>query len=106
MKLPFRQGDVLVVPIESIPSGLAEVPRDNGRLVLAYGEATGHAHVVDGEAVLLAADVAELDERFLHIEQEAQLVHDEHDTITLPAGDYIVRRQREYAPEANTLVAD
>ena len=102
----FRQGDVLVAAVNNIPDGLVEVPRDNGRLVLAYGEATGHAHVVDGEAVLLAADVAEMEDRFLHVEREAQLVHDEHSALTLPPGDYRVTRQREYAPEAPVWVAD
>ena len=42
----FRQGDVLVVPVDEIPTGLKKVPREQGRLVLAHGEATGHAHVV------------------------------------------------------------
>lgn len=102
----FRQGDVLVVPVDAVPAGLKKVPLENGRLVLAHGEATGHAHVIEGEAVLLAADVAEIDERFLQIEQEAQLVHDEHDTITLPPGGYKVIRQREYSPEEIRRVAD
>jgi hypothetical protein len=107
-RLMFRQGDVLVVSTDKTPDRLQSVPLENGRLVLAYGEVTGHAHVVTGEAELFApADVAELEERFLRVECEgAQVVHDEHATITLPPGDYRVLRQREYAPEATRLVAD
>ena len=104
---PVRQGDILIIPTGKIPDGVSEVPRDQGRLILAYGEATGHAHVLDTpDAVLLAADITEMQERFLQVETEAQLVHDEHDPITIPPGQYIVRRQREYAPERNMWVAD
>lgn len=103
----FRQGDVLVVPVGAMPADLERVPLESGRLVLAHGEVTGHAHVVEGAAELFTpADVDELERRFLRVEQEAQLVHDEHSTIVLPPGDYEVRRQREYAPEAPRFVAD
>jgi hypothetical protein len=105
MKL-YRQGDVLVQQITTIPTGLQQVPRDNGRVILAYGEVTGHAHAVVGDVEFLAADLAELEERFLRVEAEAQIVHEEHDTIVLPPGNYRVVRQREYAPAAPVYVAD
>ena len=43
----IRQGDVLLqpVPISLVPTGRS-VPRHDGRLVLATGELSGHAHVV------------------------------------------------------------
>ena len=102
----YRQGDILITPIRKIPRGLREVPRENGRLVVAHGEVTGHAHVVEGEATLLASDVTELEETFLRVETEAELVHDEHATIALPPGGYRVTRQREYSPEEIRQVAD
>ena len=42
----YRQGDVLVIRVDDVPSSAVSVPRDAGRLVLAYGEVTGHAHAV------------------------------------------------------------
>jgi hypothetical protein len=42
----IRQGDVLLTPVLSLPVGLKEVPLDKGRIVLAYGEVTGHAHAI------------------------------------------------------------
>lgn len=102
----YRQGDVLVHEVAEIPAGLQTVPKDNGRVILAYGEVTGHAHAVQGDVEFLAADLAELEERFLRVEAEAQVVHEEHDTITLPPGNYRVTRQREYTPEAIRPVAD
>jgi hypothetical protein len=102
-----RQGDVLIMGVETIPDGLSEIPRENGRVVLARGEVTGHAHAIDSEhALFLAADLDEMTDRFLQVEQDAWVDHEEHGTIPLPAGNYIVRRQREYAPEAIRIVAD
>lgn len=97
MKL-YRQGDVLIRGIDKIPTNLTAVPRENGRVILAHGEVTGHAHAVVGDEVLfLAADLDEMSQRFLRVEGEgATIVHEEHDTIILPPGLYEVVRQREY----------
>lgn len=100
----FRQGDVLVVPVAEIPQAAQVVPRDKGRVILAYGEVTGHAHVVDApEATLLTTTEQE---RFLRLVTAAPLVHEEHATITLPAGNYQVIRQAEYEPGSARRVAD
>jgi hypothetical protein len=67
----FRQGDVMIVPVDAIPEGLKRVPLEGGRVVLAHGEVTGHAHAVVGEGVeFLAADLEDLDNRFLKIDAE------------------------------------
>jgi hypothetical protein len=42
----IRQGDVLLTPVASLPAGCQAVPLDKGRIVLAYGEVTGHAHAI------------------------------------------------------------
>ena len=47
----IRQGDLLLVPVAGLPEGADRVR--SGRLVLAEGEATGHAHVVDDERASL-----------------------------------------------------
>ena len=41
----YRQGDVLLAPIPALPVDAVSVPR-KGRIVLAEGEATGHAHAI------------------------------------------------------------
>lgn len=105
IKNQYRQGDVLLIPTDAKTAKMQAVPRDRqGRIVLAYGEATGHAHaVLDREAVLFDNGKGV---RILAVESEAHLVHEEHDTVTLPRGNYKVRRQREYTPEAIRQVAD
>lgn len=99
-----RQGDVYLRRVEEVPAGAKPVERDGGRVVLAYGEVTGHAHAIADEHVELleTADGA----RLLVAETEAFLRHEEHDTVTIPPGIYEVRRQREYTPEAIRTVAD
>jgi hypothetical protein len=102
----YRQGDVLIVPIEALPAGLVPGPRDRGRLVLARGEATGHAHVITGPDVVLHASADDVDRLFVEIVTRARLVHEEHGAITIPAGVYRVVRQREYEPGTYRYVAD
>ncbi|MDQ3722996.1 MAG: hypothetical protein M3376_08005 [Actinomycetota bacterium] len=102
----YRQGDVLIERVNTIPAGLLAVPKEDGRVILAHGEVTGHAHAVLGDVEFLAADLEDLEERFLRVEREASVVHEEHDTVTLPPGDYRVKRQREYTPEEIRRVAD
>jgi len=105
----FRQGDVLLVPISDrlLPEAVVPVARDaRGRLVLALGEATGHAHAVGALDADLLADAAELDRRFLRIVTGAMLAHEEHDPIPLGPGLYQVVRQREYVlggPRSRTV---
>jgi hypothetical protein len=109
---PFiaRQGDVLIVRVPVLPKGTREVPRDEaGRVVLALGEATGHAHAIrDPDATLFELTGAEVGQRFLEITREVTLRHEEHDPITLAPGTYEVRRQREYvSPKRRPrLIAD
>jgi hypothetical protein len=103
----YRQGDVLIRRVDSIPTGAKLVKRDEGRIVLAYGEVTGHAHaIMDREAELLT--VPDVDARFLRIMASSgvELRHEEHATIKLPAGNYEIVQQREYTPEAIVRVVD
>lgn len=101
----FRQGDVLIMKVDEVPEDARRVPREDGRIVLAHGEATGHAHaVLERDAKLFEVD--DTDERFLEIVQHADVVHEEHDPVRLEPGSYKVVRQREYSPAEIRYVAD
>jgi hypothetical protein len=130
--LMLRQGDVLLVRVNAAPSGkMRPVARDRGRVVLAYGETTGHAHAIHEpdvalEELLSAAAMGDAARELLasvglktEIRDEevvgfltvggsaAVLQHEEHGSIALDAGDrFVVLRQREYAPESLRTVAD
>jgi hypothetical protein len=99
----YRQGDVLIKAIESIPEKTTAVPRENGTIVLAHGEVTGHSHAIASRFAHLAADGAR---RFLRADREVTLRHEEHGPVQLPAGSYEIVIQREYEPGAVRNVAD
>jgi hypothetical protein len=106
-KVHYRQGDVLIERIPSLPAGLKKIARENGRVILAHGEITGHAHAIAAPNADLYSAVDSGDVTFLEIRKAVvALQHDEHATVTLPPGSYAVRRQREYAPEEIRRVAD
>ncbi|QXE33573.1 hypothetical protein KQY30_03985 [Streptomyces sp. GMY02] len=111
----FRQGDVLITPVaeESVPSRLVDAgrvsgePRDaRGRLVLALGEVTGHAHAVTGPGRLIREPGGTAGPMYLHLPDGGRVVHEEHAAIPLPKGWFRVVRQREYLPGAVRVVAD
>lgn len=103
----FRQGDVLIERIPSLPAKLTVVPRESGRVILAHGEVTGHCHAIsDPEVDLFGADTAP-GVTYLEVRAAmAALMHDEHATIEIPTGVFRVTRQREYTPQAIRRVAD
>jgi hypothetical protein len=106
----YRQGDVLLVRVDAMPKNVKDETPDD-RIVLAYGEVTGHAHALyepktkekpEGKAKIWDAGA----ERFLQVLENTQLKHEEHSPIDLSPGVYRVVRQREYDPAQDRWVAD
>ena len=107
MQKQGRQGDVLLTVVDAKAAG-AEVPRENDKIILAHGEATGHAHAIAAMDVALFMDEKTL-ARHLDTRGTALpiLDHEEHEALQLPAGQTIeVRQQREYRPEGLRNVRD
>lgn len=109
----YRQGDVLLTRVEGdLPKDAKEItPKDAGRIVLAFGEVTGHAHAVypnevKGKKVLPAKLWDAGAERFLQVIEKTALKHEEHSAVSLAPGNYKVTIQREYSPEAIRQVMD
>ena len=104
--LIFRQGDVLLRAVAAIPKGAKDIT-PQGRIVLAHGEVTGHAHAIaDAPAEVKPRLWDAGAERFLQVVAPASLQHEEHAPIELPPGNYQVIGQVEYAPEEIRRVAD
>jgi hypothetical protein len=95
---PIRQGDVILIPTESIEG--EQLPH----LTLAEGEVTGHRHrISEGEAELYERNGT----LYLKVlSPTALLTHEEHNQIAIPQGDWMIRIQREYEPEGWRYVAD
>ena len=103
----LRQGDVLLVRVKALPTAATEVAADRGRIILAHGEATGHAHaiVVDRERPQARLWSAEA-ERFLHAVEASVLTHEEHAPVEIDPGVYRVVIQTEYTPQELRRVQD
>lgn len=104
----LRQGDVILIPVADLPAHTTAVARDRrGRLVLAEGEATGHAHaILNQDCELVTADGAAELYLLVHGSDPVDLLHEEHATIQVPPGRYERRILREYSPEATRPVYD
>jgi hypothetical protein len=80
-----RQGDVILVSVDSIPKNATIDAKEKGRVVLAHGEVTGHAHVLDHPETLKYTKTP-AGEHFItvvkHIAERA-LRHEEHGAVHL-----------------------
>ncbi len=89
----IRQGDIYLYPIDA-PQSL-EVPHWGRQL--APGTTTGSRHVVEGEADLYSRHApGVLEGPYVHAHERVVLTHPEHAHVSLPAGWYEVRYQRDY----------
>lgn len=101
----YRQGDVLFVKTEAkLTKDMPREKRDGNRQVIELGEVTGHAHAFYTKDVEVVN--ASTGQRILNVLKESELKHEEHATITFPKGQYEIKRQREYDPIQERLVAD
>jgi len=95
---PFRQGDVILLPVEQTQG------QKLSHLTLAEGEVTGHKHrISEGQAQLYEQNGT----LYLRVFSEtALLTHEEHNAIAIPQGNWMVRIQREYEPDGWRYVTD
>ena len=104
----YRQGDVLLQRVKALPKGERRlVPSYSGRLILAYGEVTGHSHAVltpNREAEMV--EMIDAVERYLTVHRATTVVHEEHGEVALDPGVYRVWTQREYSPQEIRRVSD
>lgn len=100
-QVQIRQGDVFFIP-RHIPSSAVTLKRENGLVVFAYGEVTGHHHSTgDGGTTLLEHE----GKRYLRTDG-CNVSHQEHSTLALPRGEYEVVPQVEYTSEGIEAVRD
>ncbi|MDQ2855027.1 MAG: hypothetical protein M3R68_01765 [Acidobacteriota bacterium] len=85
----YQQGDVTIKPIAAIPASAIGA---NGR-VLAEGEATGHKHLAEAEDVTLYLHDGTL---YMHAPTGTTVVHEEHNAVAIPPGNYQIGTVREY----------
>lgn len=91
-----RHGDLLIVKIDALPTGLKKIDDS----VLAYGETTGHKHRLTGLVQVYENTDVELmgakPSKFFVARQAQELVHEEHKPIHIEEGIYAVIHEREF----------
>jgi hypothetical protein len=133
----IRQGDVFLSPIPRVArKDFMPVKPENGRVILARGEATGHNHSMasdstalmerDGQTVLIVHEdrlrfyppqmmvksqltgknPVTLAQAILSGAVGELLIHQEHTADVVGIGDWIVVIQRTYLPDAIRSVMD
>jgi hypothetical protein len=90
----IRHGDLLLERVESTEGSGSRRTRG---LVLARGEATGHAHTLRGAVEVLDGPVAEPTR--IRLAEPTVLDHQEHAPLLIPAGEWVIRRQSEWVSD-------
>ena len=105
----YRQGDVLIMRVPSIPADATPSKRDKGRIILAYGEITGHSHAIEDTK---AKGWLSGETLYLDLEKKTKVWHEDHNPkqddkpMVLDPGQYVVLNQVEYRREEIVWVAD
>jgi hypothetical protein len=110
----FAQGDLLIERVTDVePTGAMMSADQTGAIVLAEGELTGHRHAIYERVTMFRDDALarEIPAGLYvgHVKVSggpATLLHEEHAPVSLSAGTYRVRRQRELEPKDAVLVSD
>jgi len=118
-KVIARQGDVALRLIGEVPKDYTKQDiSGNKRVVLAYGEVTGHAHAFyePQKIELYKSNDPKSDSIILNILETVNLAHGnwggknpDHEAITLPAGitvEVIRQRQYNYWTDSEERIAD
>jgi hypothetical protein len=101
----YQQGDVLLkkVSIEFKDTDIIEKNK-NGRVIVAEGEHTGHAHAIkESEAIIRVKD----GKRYVITPTGFTITHEEHLPITVEPGIYeigIVQEYDHFAEEARNVL--
>jgi hypothetical protein len=84
----LRHGDLLLKTVKDIPEKAVKLGTDT----LQEGEVTGHRHRLKGDFDILI----ENNQKFVNAKSELELVHEEHNTIQIPIGKYVLFQEREF----------
>jgi hypothetical protein len=102
------QGDIRLYRVGEVPTHVERV-ECGGRAIVAHSE-TGHHHVVESPGAAYFTDPKDPFTAYLSLAEDAQVTHlrpfDTHAPISLTAGVWGIRRQREYVPEGFRMVQD
>ena len=95
MRIPIRHGEVMLLPVSSIPPGSSEQVTS---CIVGHSE-SGHHHVLDGDREF-ARIVAASGTLYVNLDAPTRLwhqkEHDQHRDLEVPAGAWRVVRKTEF----------
>ncbi len=92
----IQHGDVLLQEVARVPTAAVRIPNEGG-VVVARGEKTGHNHVIKSDRANLWTLTRDgVTELYLEVESPVTITHDEHKPLPIPPGIYRVGRVKEY----------
>ena len=97
MKNIYRHGDISLHQVNAAPE--AEEKQQCEKYILAYGEATGHHHQLQGCCALLALN----GRRWITVDEPTELTHQEHHTLTILPGTYEILEERTFDYFENSI---
>jgi len=90
-----HQGDIPFTPFTGAITGTPF--KHTGSVVLALGEQTGHKHVITVPNIDDMVAYKQPDGGWiLELKNTGVVTHEEHGTIEIPAGTYLVGKEQEY----------
>ena len=95
--MQIQHGDVLLKPMDKLPSGCKRQEREGVGLVIARGEMTGHNHVItDKGATVWMLEKNGVSNLYLEVAEPVVITHEEHKPLEIPTGIYEIGRVKEY----------
>lgn len=92
--MDFRHGDIFFKRVEKVE---AKERQEKPEHIVAYGEATGHHHLMTAAPGTLVAIMKGFDERtYVEVTGVATLTHQEHNTLSIEPGTYEIVTEQEW----------
>ena len=102
----YRHGDILFFPVADPKTENVE---EKDSHIVAWGEATGHNHLLTAALGAKVAAMKGFDGKdYIRLTKPATLTHQEHKTLSIDPGTYEIRREQEhdYFEEQRRTVLD
>tara|TARA_B100000586_G_scaffold135127_1_gene97780 strand:+ start:126 stop:473 length:348 start_codon:yes stop_codon:yes gene_type:complete len=97
----YRHGDLLIKQIDHIPLSAQRLSTS----IIAEGEVTGHNHKLYGSHQVYGTHSSQnwriIEPTYFQAKEEISLKHQEHNTLKISKGNYVILHEREYNPFKN-----
>jgi hypothetical protein len=95
MKYIYRQGDILLKPIQKLSLNIKLISLDDS-FVLAESEITGYKHLLISEPQMLEVYQDDQGRYYINLKKDSFLIHPEHKKLIIKAGFYVVEKETEF----------